>query len=106
MAEERYAVEVWRNGESVVRIETNCLGGREISPEDEQAIRDAAHSLLGFIGDPHPTHLRLAREVVAAAENVRNGIYFYEHGNREKELAAALSAYRSATASMEKNDGL
>lgn len=49
-----WAVEVWRNGESVVRIETNCLSGREISEADERAIERAAHNLLGFIGRSTP----------------------------------------------------
>lgn len=51
---DHWAVTVERNGERVVTIETNCLSGREISAEDEQAIRTAAHHLLSFIGDPAP----------------------------------------------------
>lgn len=46
------SVTVYRNGESVVTIETNCLSGRDISQADEEAIRWAAHNLLGFIGEP------------------------------------------------------
>lgn len=53
-----FAVTVERNGEKVVTIETNCLSGREISQEDEAAIRDAARSLLAFIGDPPPLVVR------------------------------------------------
>ena len=49
-----WAVEVRRNGESVVCIESNCLSGREISADDETAIRTAAHHLLSFIGDGYP----------------------------------------------------
>lgn len=44
------AVSVYRNGQFVVSIETNCLSGRDISPADEKAIEWAADSLLGFIG--------------------------------------------------------
>ena len=47
-----WAVTVERDGEKVVTIETNCLSGREISAEDTQAIRTAAHHLLAFIGEP------------------------------------------------------
>lgn len=52
-----FAVTVERNGEKVVTIETSCLSGREISREDEMAIRNAAHILLAFIGDPEPPQL-------------------------------------------------
>lgn len=51
---EHMAVTVWRNGESVVTIETNCLSGRNLLPGDDEVIRDAARNLLGFIGDPYP----------------------------------------------------
>lgn len=55
MAEsDHWSVTVERNGEQIVTIETNCLAGREISTEDEEAIRTAAHHLLAFIGDPPP----------------------------------------------------
>jgi len=43
-----------RAGENIVTIESNCLSGREISPEDEETIRTAARHLLSFIGDPAP----------------------------------------------------
>jgi hypothetical protein len=49
-----WAVTVERDGEQVVTIESNCLSGRDISPEDEEAIRASAHHLLAFIGDPAP----------------------------------------------------
>lgn len=48
------SVTVARDGETIVTIETNCLSGRDLSPEDEQSIRDAAGQLLSFIGDPVP----------------------------------------------------
>lgn len=51
---QHWAVTVSRNGEDVVTIESNCLSGREISAEDEETIRKAAHHLLSFIGDPYP----------------------------------------------------
>ena len=46
-----WSVIVSRDGEDVVCIESNSLSGREISGEDEAAIRVAAYSLLGFIGE-------------------------------------------------------
>lgn len=39
-------------------METNCLSGREISPDDERTIRTAAEMLLAFIGDASPEGLR------------------------------------------------
>lgn len=52
-ATQHWAVTVSRNGEDIVTIESNCLSGREIGPEEELAIRIAANHLLAFIGDPH-----------------------------------------------------
>lgn len=49
---DHWAVTVERSGEKVVTIETNCLCGRDIGTEDTVAIRNAAHHLLAFIGDP------------------------------------------------------
>lgn len=46
-----WAVTVYRGGEPIVTIESNCLSGRDIDPEDEDAIRTAAKHLLAFIGD-------------------------------------------------------
>jgi hypothetical protein len=54
MPKDHWAVTVERNGEQVVTIETNCLSGRDISEGDEIIIREAAHHLLSFIGDPKP----------------------------------------------------
>lgn len=54
MAEHHWSVTVERNGEPIVTIESNGLSGREISAEDEDAIRAAAHHLLAFIGDGQP----------------------------------------------------
>lgn len=49
---EHWAVTVYREGEEIVTIESNCLSGRELTPEDEAAIRTAANHLLAFIGEP------------------------------------------------------
>lgn len=46
-----WAVTVEASGEKIVRLETECYGGREISDADEVAIRTAAYHLLAFIGD-------------------------------------------------------
>ena len=48
------SVTVARDGETIVTIETNCLSGRDLTPEDEQSVRDAAWQLLSFIGDSVP----------------------------------------------------
>ena len=47
-----WGVTVYRNSERVVTIEGGYLAGREITPEDEDAIRCAAESLLAFIDEP------------------------------------------------------
>lgn len=48
---DHWAVTVERNGERVVTIESNCLSGRDLSPEDQEAIRTAAQHLLSFVGE-------------------------------------------------------
>lgn len=50
-----WAVTIERDGEQIVTIESNFLSGRDITPEDEATIRNAAHHLLAFIGDPAPS---------------------------------------------------
>jgi hypothetical protein len=45
-----WSVSVERDGENVVTIASNCLSGRDLSPEDEEAIRTAAQHLLSFVG--------------------------------------------------------
>ena len=50
-AKDHWAVTVERNGEQIVTIETSCISGRELSHDDEDAIRTAAHHLLAFVGD-------------------------------------------------------
>jgi hypothetical protein len=49
-----WSVTVRLDGYDVVTIEPSMLTGREPSPQDEAAIRLAAHALLAFIGDPAP----------------------------------------------------
>jgi hypothetical protein len=46
-----WAVTVERNGESVVTVASNMLGGRDLIEGDADTIRTAARSLLGFVGD-------------------------------------------------------
>lgn len=46
-----WAVTVEASGEEIVRLETECYGGRELSAADEDAVRTAAQHLLAFIGD-------------------------------------------------------
>lgn len=64
MPNDRWSVTVWRNGEVVVGLENNSLSGREIRPEDEAAIRQAALHLLAFIGEPCELLSRLIPEQV------------------------------------------
>lgn len=44
-----WAVSVERNGENIVTIESHCLSGRDISPEDARVIEMAADHLLSFL---------------------------------------------------------
>jgi hypothetical protein len=48
---QHWAVSVDRNGENILTIESRCLSGRYLSPEDEATIRDCARQLLAFVGD-------------------------------------------------------
>jgi hypothetical protein len=47
---DHWSVTVRLNGDDIVTIESNFLSGREIGPDEEEAIRTAAHHLLGFVG--------------------------------------------------------
>ena len=47
-----WSVTVERKGEKVLCIEPGHLSGRDLSQDDEEAIRTAARHLLAFIGDP------------------------------------------------------
>ena len=46
-----WSVTVSLDGEEVVTIEPNMLGGRDIGPAEEQAIRTSCQHLLSFIGE-------------------------------------------------------
>ena len=46
-----WSVTVSRGGEEIATIGWNCLSGRDLSHEDEETIRTAAHHLLSFIGE-------------------------------------------------------
>ena len=48
--ERSWAVTVERNGEQVVTLSSNGMGGRDLSVEDERVIRLAADHLLAFLG--------------------------------------------------------
>lgn len=54
MKPQHWAVSVYADGETIVTLESNFLAGRHLSEEDEDTIRNAAHHLLAFIGDPVP----------------------------------------------------
>lgn len=49
---QHWAVTVSRNGTDILTIESNCLSGRDLSPEDARIVRDCGRHLLAFIGDP------------------------------------------------------
>lgn len=61
---QHWSVTVERDGENVVKIESNCLSGREISKEDEKVIRDCAHHLLSFIGEGRSDERARCKEIV------------------------------------------
>lgn len=51
----RRKVQHWRvecsiNGKVALAIESNCLCGRDLTEEDEEAIEEMASHLLAFIG--------------------------------------------------------
>jgi hypothetical protein len=61
-----WRVVVETSGEHIVSIEPEMLAGREPSEADIEAIRTAAHHLLGFIGDPAPAQNSLPRWLLIA----------------------------------------
>lgn len=73
-----WAVTVETSGERIVRLETECYGGREISNADEAAIRTAAQHLLAFIGDPFPAADLCRAPVAQDAEPVSWPAGFFE----------------------------
>ena len=89
---------------------------REESPDDYDGSTTAIYRQAHIALTSLTTHLRLAREVVRLAQAIedhcsgrsgtRGGAHGAEGHRLRAEMQAALSAYRSATASMEKNDGL
>jgi hypothetical protein len=51
MSDKHWAVEVFIDGDSVLRIESDCLSGNEsFSRKEQTVIREAANHLLAFIG--------------------------------------------------------
>ena len=52
---DHFAVTVWRNGESLVTIESYCLSGKaEFTEAEAETIRTAALHLMAFIGERSP----------------------------------------------------
>lgn len=51
---EGYAVQVLKWGEPILTIEHECLSGRELSEDEESAVRESADHLLSFVGDGTP----------------------------------------------------
>jgi len=74
-----WAVTVSADGEPLVTIETNCLSGRDLTPDDEDVIQWAAHHLLAFIG----RDAALRRESPAAAPlKPSRLVHLAQHGAR------------------------
>ena len=51
---EGYAVQVLKWGEPILTIEHECLSGKELDDDEEQAVRDCAAHLHSFVGDGKP----------------------------------------------------
>ena len=70
---EHWSVEVSRNGENIVTLESNCISGKaDFSPEDEHAIERAALCLLSFLGKPaQPSGATAPQETITAVEAMR-----------------------------------
>jgi hypothetical protein len=76
-----WAVSVERDGENIVTISSNCLGGRDLSAEDERVIRMAAEHLNSFVGPgPTPEGRETARFRAAVSADYKAG---YANGIRE-----------------------
>lgn len=46
---QHWAVTVWKDGEELVTIESNCLSGKgDLTDDDNEVIRRAGENLLGF----------------------------------------------------------
>lgn len=61
-----WAVTVERNGEQVVTLASNCLAGRDLTPEDEHVVRMAAEHLLSFVGaSSRPSVAEMEQEIAA-----------------------------------------
>ena len=47
-----WIVEVSTGGEPILTIGDDFVSGKVLTPEDEDSIREAAESLLAFVGKP------------------------------------------------------
>ena len=97
-----WSVTVSRNGENIVTLEPNCLAGRELSSEDEAAIRTAASHLLAFIGDGTATtnaEVERRRAVEAALRELFAQIEWSnavdDHGHQISKLKAVAAARKA-----------
>jgi hypothetical protein len=59
--EKHWGVSVDVDGENILRIESNCLSGRNLSEEDLELIRMCARNLLSFAGEVKPVTAREER---------------------------------------------
>lgn len=49
---EGYAVQVLKWGKPILTIEHECLSGKELNEDEEQAVRECAEHLKSFAGEP------------------------------------------------------
>ena len=88
-----WSVTVSRGGEPIVTIEPEMLSGREISEQDEKAIREAALNLLAFIGDPAPASApEPSDDAIAASAIIRKSVFFEGSTTLEFEIDATKAA--------------
>lgn len=88
---QHWGVTVDTYGEEIVRIETDCLSGREISVADEDAIRTAAYNLLNFIGESHLLPQPTASDDIAVNDIIQSGLFLLP----PSEAYLALLSFRA-----------
>ena len=62
MSKKYWSVSVSSSGEEILTIEPQMVAGRELTTDDEEIVRTAAHHLLAFIGDPQPPARKSGKE--------------------------------------------
>ncbi len=86
-----WAVAVEAGGEEIVRLETECYGGRELSAADEGVVRTAALHLLAFIGD---RKAEAWQPIETAPHEALVVLGWYEDASWKQEIALASAGER------------